>query len=321
MKAAADDRTGQRAKFWPTAPVWFRHRVGRVRHLGIAVPDSERATIRRFVDLGPRDPIEALARGELTAECLAARAEAGAEMASEPVYDLPVDRPGKILCLGKNFAAHAAEFGHAVPEEPIVFTKLVDTLLPHGATIQLPPWVRSRIDHELELAVLVGTDHAAPGDHRDGYRDLSVESAPRIVAGYTVFNDVTARTIQGEDRQAQRPWLRSKSYDTFGPLGPFVVPTGSIDPNAGLDMELSVNGELRQQANTSQMVVSIAAAIAWLSNHTTLRPGDLIAMGTPAGVSPLAEGDEVIASIEGIGRLRNDVQRRPLPGDSESREA
>ena len=132
--------------------------------------------------------------------------------------------------------------------------------------------------------------------------------ALELVAGYSIFNDVTARTMQGDDRGAQKPWLRCKSFDTFGPFGPWVVPADSLDAT-DLAIACRVGDEPRQASRTSLMVVGIADAIAYLSRHTSLRSGDLIAMGTPEGVGPIADGDVVTCEIEGIGRLANPVVR------------
>ncbi|MCA8955104.1 MAG: fumarylacetoacetate hydrolase family protein [Planctomycetes bacterium] len=227
----------------------------------------------------------------------------------DPVFDVPVAAPSKILCLGKNYAAHAAEFGAEVPEEPIVFTKLRDTLLPHGAPIVLPHWVETRIDHELELGVILGfTD-----PQRRGRKYVAAEHALELVGGYTILNDVTARRMQGDDRAKQHPWLRCKSFDTFCPIGPWVVPRTELPEANALELWLEVDGAERQRSNTSLMVTGIAEAIAFLSRHTTLRPGDVIATGTPAGVGPLQPGNVVRCVIEHLGVLANPVIREPQP--------
>lgn len=294
----------------PAATAWFRFRAApdAPAHLGVVRPGPSDATdplaATRFEDLGPLDPVAELERGRLTAGDLTTRT--GVAMDAPRWFDVPIPRPSKILCLGKNFAAHAAEFGAEVPDEPIVFTKLVDTLLPHGETIRLPHWVETRIDHEIELAVVIGG-----GTQPLKYPASAADTRPWI-AGYTIFNDVTARRMQGDDRSAHKPWLRCKSFDTFGPCGPWVVPADGFDVG-DREIGLRVGSEPRQCSRTSLMVVGIEAALEYLARHTTLRAGDLVAMGTPEGVGPLQHGDEVVGWIEGLGRLINAVAREPAP--------
>ena len=289
----------------PECLVWFTHRVEGARHLGLYDTDSG-----SFRDVGPRP--EYFERSELAGgvlcnpRALLAKSQA---IVGRPVFDIPVAHPSKILCLGKNFAAHAAEFGAEVPEEPIFFTKFADTLIPDGAPIVLPYWVDSRIDHELELAIILGFDD--PEGH--GRKYISAEDASALVAGYTVLNDVTARKMQGQDRGQERPWLRSKSFDSFCPIGPWVVPASERPELGDLTMHLHVNDDLRQSSSTGLMVVDIPHAIEYLSRHTTLRPGDIIAMGTPAGVGPIEDGDIVSCYIESIGTLSNPVAREAAP--------
>jgi len=294
----------------PAAPAWLYHRVDGERRLGLCIPAAGSPA---FVDLGAADELDLLARGAgdgLDAQSLRALAERGRPLADPPCFDVPVARPGKILCLGKNFAAHAREFGAEVPEEPIFFTKLRDALLPHLGTVVLPHWVRTRIDHEIELAVILGFDDP----ERRGRKYVAPERAMELVAGYTVLNDVTARRMQGDDRGANNPWLRSKSFDTFCPVGPWVVARDDLPRVHDLAISLRVGDDLRQASRTSHMVVDVPHAIAYLSRHTTLRPGDLIAMGTPEGVGPIADGDLMVGEIEGIGRLCNEVLREDPPG-------
>lgn len=289
----------------PTGPAWFYHRRAGERRLGIADPDGP-----VFFDCGPRDELAMLAAGGLDATQVHALTRAGDALdPSDIVWDVPIRKPGKILCLGKNFAAHAREFGAEVPEEPIFFTKLPDTLLPHEGTVLLPHWLDSRIDHEIELAVILGFKDP---DGR-GRKYVEPERAFDLVEGYTLINDVTARTIQGDDRGAQKPWLRSKSFDTFCPFGPWVVARGELLQAKNLAIDLWVNDEHRQSSRTGMMVVDVPHAIAYLSRHTTLHPGDVIAMGTPEGVGPIADGDVMVGAIEGMGLLRNPVAREATP--------
>jgi 2-keto-4-pentenoate hydratase/2-oxohepta-3-ene-1,7-dioic acid hydratase in catechol pathway len=205
---------------------------------------------------------------------------------------------GKVLALGKNFREHAAEFGEAVPEELLFFNKLPETLAPHRGTTTVPKWYDRRVDHEAELAVVIGL----------AGKDIAVEDALEHVAGYTVANDLTFRSLQGDDRKKGHPWFRAKNADGFLPLGPCFVPRDFFDLT---DQRVTarVNGELRQDASTRDLVIDVPHALAELSRHMTLRPGDIVLMGTPAGVGPLEDGDEVVCAVIGIGELMTHIQR------------
>ncbi|MEZ6015243.1 MAG: fumarylacetoacetate hydrolase family protein [Planctomycetota bacterium] len=205
---------------------------------------------------------------------------------------------GKVLALGKNFREHAAEFGEAVPEEMLFFNKLPETLAPHRGTTTIPSWYDRRVDHEAELAVIIGL----------AGRDIAVEDALEHVAGYSVANDLTFRSLQGDDRKKGHPWFRAKNADGFLPFGPCFVPRDFLDL-ADLEVTAKVNGELRQRASTRDFVIDVPHAIAALSRHMTLRSGDIILMGTPAGVGPLAHGDEVVCEVHGIGALSTRIER------------
>lgn len=205
---------------------------------------------------------------------------------------------GKIVCLGKNFHAHAAEFGEEVPTDPLFFTKLPETLTGHGEEVRVPAHYTERFDHEAELAVVIGK----------GGADIALESAMEHVAGYTIANDLTARTLQGDDREKGWPWYRAKNFPSSCPLGPCFVPAGELDAS-DLAITCHVNGELRQDSRTNLMVVPIDRAVAHLSTYLPLNAGDIILMGTPAGVSPLEEGDLVTCAIEGIGELSSLIRR------------
>ncbi len=213
---------------------------------------------------------------------------------------IPSSSVGKILALGKNFREHAAEFNEEVPSEPLFFNKLPETLVPHDATVRVSPSYERRVDHESELAVLISRNGSC----------FAPEEANGHVAGYTVANDLTARSLQGWDRKQKFPWFRSKNMDGFCPLGPCLVPRDYLDISQ-LRITASVNGELRQDSNLNKLVVSVPDALSYLSHHLTLRAGDLILMGTPAGVGPLEDGDEVVCAIEGIGELRTRIARPP----------
>ena len=207
-------------------------------------------------------------------------------------------RVGKIMCLGKNFHAHAAEFGEEVPTDPLFFNKLPETLVGHGALVQVPSHYTGRYDHEAELAVLIGR----------GGADIPVEEALSHVAGYTVANDLTARHLQGADREAGWPWFRAKNFPGSCPLGPCFISASELDPS-DLAITCQVNGDPRQDSRTSLMVIPIDRAIAHLSTYLPLNAGDLILMGTPAGVGPLVHDDIVTCAIEGIGTLSTKISR------------
>jgi 2-keto-4-pentenoate hydratase/2-oxohepta-3-ene-1,7-dioic acid hydratase in catechol pathway len=203
----------------------------------------------------------------------------------------PPVEPGKIICVGRNYVAHAQEHDAEVPEIPLIFLKPPSSLIPHGGTIMLPPQSQ-RVEHEAELAVVVGL----------GGRWIKRADASKHVLGYTIAIDVTARDLQRADRQ----WTRGKGFDTFCPIGPWIET--ELDPS-DLILKCSVNEELRQLGSTRDMVFPVPTLIAFISSFMTLNPGDVILTGTPSGVGPLEEGDEVAVEIEGIGTLQNRVKR------------
>ena len=207
----------------------------------------------------------------------------------EEVKLLPPVQPSKIICVGRNYVAHAKEHDAEVPKVPLIFFKPPSALIGPGGAIVLPPQSQ-QVEQEAELAVVIG---------RRG-RGITTEDAMAHVLGYTIANDVTARDLQRSDSQ----WTRAKGFDTFCPLGPWIET--DFDPADGL-ITCHINGEMRQMASTRDMVFRVQQLIAFTSSIMTLEPGDLILTGTPAGVSPLSEGDHVEISIEGIGRLENPV--------------
>ena len=200
----------------------------------------------------------------------------------------------KIVCVGRNYAEHAAELSNEVPKEPLLFLKPSTSLIGAHDMIELPPQ-SSRVDHEAELAVVIGGS--------TGVRRLDRAGAAKAIFGYTVANDVTARDLQASDGQ----WTRAKGFDTFCPLGPWIET--DADP-ADLELTTAVNGEVRQQARTSQLLYDVPALVEYVSTVMTLLPGDVLLTGTPAGVGPLEDGDEVSVTIENIGSLRNTVVNR-----------
>ncbi len=201
-------------------------------------------------------------------------------------------RPGKILAIGKNYAAHAAEFGGGVPPEPLVFMKPPSAVISPGDEIEILPEM-GRVDYEAELVVVIG---------RRG-RFIKPEDALDYVLGYTCANDVTERDYQKSDGQ----WTRAKGFDTFCPLGPWI--NTDLDPSDVM-VTCRVNGEVKQSASTANMVYDVPHLVAHLSRVMTLEPGDIIMTGTPEGVGRIAPGDEVEVEVEGIGVLKNHVVLR-----------
>lgn len=287
----------------PAAVAWFRFFRGEVVHVGAVDPVGP-----HWFDLGPLCVHTLLAAGQLRLADLQARIAQAARMTEPARFAVPVPRPGKILCLAKNYVAHAKEMGGEAPPEPIFFAKLPDTLVAHGEAVVIPHWLETRVDHEAELGLVLG--FADPSGRGAKYVDAAAALA--LVAGYTPLNDVTARKLQGQDREQKYPWLRSKALDTFCPVGPFVVPADALDAG-NLRVVMRVNGAVRQDANTREMVFPIGAALAAMARCTTLRPGDLIAMGTPEGVGPVVDGDVMEVEVEGLGVLRNPVRRENRP--------
>jgi len=195
--------------------------------------------------------------------------------------------PRKILCVGRNYRAHAKELGHEVPVEPMIFYKPPTSILDPGGDVELPPpEVSERVEHEIELGVIVGRR----------LRHASIEEARAAIFGLTLVVDVTARDLQKKDGQ----WWRAKGMDTFCPVGPVIV-TG-LDPQA-LAILGTVNGEIRQSGRTSDMIFPVAEVLSYVSRALTLEPGDLLATGTPEGVGPLRAGDRLEVQIAEIGTL------------------
>jgi 2-keto-4-pentenoate hydratase/2-oxohepta-3-ene-1,7-dioic acid hydratase in catechol pathway len=204
---------------------------------------------------------------------------------------LPPVRPSKIVCIGRNYREHAAELGHDVPKEPLIFLKATSALLPPAGVVRRPK-ISERVDFEGELGIVIGkTCHQPPAD-----ADIR-----QYILGYTCVNDVTARDLQNKDGQ----WSRAKGFDTFCPVGPIV--TDEIDPWAGIGVETRVNGEVKQNGNTRDLIFPLDVVIRHIAQAMTLFPGDLIPSGTPSGVGPLVAGDNVEVSVEGVGTLRNPV--------------
>jgi 5-carboxymethyl-2-hydroxymuconate isomerase len=212
---------------------------------------------------------------------------------------LPIERPGKIICIGLNYRDHAEEQGVELPTAPLLFAKWPNALIGPGDPIVIPPIV-TKTDYEAELGVVIGSR----------VRDVSLENALEAVAGYICVNDVSARDLQFADGQ----WTRGKSPDTFCPVGPNLVPRDEIQDPQSLAIRAILNGETMQESTTANMVFGVAELIAYITRTITLEPGDLIATGTPAGVGAFRNprvwmnpGDEITIEIEGVGALTNPV--------------
>lgn len=212
----------------------------------------------------------------------------------------PILRPPKIVCVGLNYRDHAAEQKKEPPAAPLLFAKAPNVVIGDGDAICIPRGISEKVDHEVELGVIIG---------KTAWR-VKRDAALDHVFAYTVFNDVTARDLQAGDKQ----WFRAKSLATFAPMGPVAVSAADVKPQE-LDLELRVNGEVRQRGSTRDMIFDVAQLIEYISSCFPLEPGDVIATGTPAGVGVfrnppvfLQPGDEVVATIGGIGSLRNPVE-------------
>jgi 2-keto-4-pentenoate hydratase/2-oxohepta-3-ene-1,7-dioic acid hydratase in catechol pathway len=257
-------------------------------------------SMRRFLDLCLQP-----GAGEATAETIALFGKGeDAHRMLKPAEECrllpPVHDPGKIICVGLNYAGHAAEQNRPLPESPILFSKFSNCLVGPNDKIVLPSLYTQQVDYEVELAVVIGRRA----------KEVSEEDALDYIAGYTILNDITARDFQKKDGQ----WLRGKSCDTFAPLGPMLVTGDEIKDPHNLNLSLSVNGEERQSSNTGDMIFKIPFLVSYISRTITLEPGDILSTGTPQGVGVfrqppvfLQHGDVMEARIEKIGGLINIV--------------
>ena len=217
-------------------------------------------------------------------------AATGASLDLDSVKMLAPVNPSKIVCVGRNYAEHAKELGNDVPAEPLLFLKAPSAVVGNGDAIVIPKQ-STRIEHEAELAVVLARS----------CRNLSDADDPlEFVLGYTCLNDVTARDLQKADVQ----FTRAKSFDTFCPIGPYIETELDV---ADIGVTCRVNGEIRQHGRTSQMVFPVAFLIRYISRQMTLNAGDVIATGTPAGVSKMVSGDVCVVEIDGVGALSNKV--------------
>ncbi len=214
----------------------------------------------------------------------------------------PIMRPGKIVCLGRNYAAHAQESGAPIPDEPIIFPKASSAVIGPGDAI-VHHRICKRVDHEVELGVVIG---------EPAWRTPRSKAMEKVF-GYTVVNDVSAREMQKRDIEARNPWFRSKSLDTFCPMGPRIVTRDEVGDPQDLSLECRVSSKVRQKGNTRDMIFPIDRLIEFISMHMTLEPGDVISTGTPEGISPILPGDIVECEVEKVGLLFNPVVEDTFP--------
>jgi len=207
--------------------------------------------------------------------------------------------PGKIICVGMNYRSHVKEQDGRFPSKPVLFAKARSCIIKDGGNIIYPPEVME-LDYEVELAVVIGKKT----------KDVKKDDVPEHIYGYTIMNDITARDIQKNESQ----WYRAKSFDTFAPMGPVIIKQEEFGKPQNISLRSYVNGELRQDGNTSDMIFGVYELISYISNSITLYPGDLISTGTPSGVGVfmkekklLKPGDEVICEVEKIGRITNKI--------------
>jgi 2-keto-4-pentenoate hydratase/2-oxohepta-3-ene-1,7-dioic acid hydratase in catechol pathway len=286
------------------------YREGAADRLGVEHTDGR---IWSSLALGPALPArmaELLATGEPALAELRSAAGAAAERDLPGNVDpstrmAPVPRPGKVVAVGLNYHAHAAEGGAAIPASPMLFAKFPTAVVGPGATVEWDPALTSAVDLEAELAVVIGRTA----------RRVSASEALEHVIGYTCLNDVSARDLQYADRQ----FVRSKSLDTFCPMGPVLVTRDEVPDPGALFVRSYRNGELMQDGHTSDLIFDVQALVAFCSRAFTLEPGDVIATGTPAGVGYFREpkvvmhdGDLMAIEVEGIGRLENPCREVPF---------
>ena len=210
--------------------------------------------------------------------------------------------PTKIICVGTNYMDHIEETKLPVPKEPVLFPKTLNCLIGDGDPIIYPKLLFNnrrlkRVDYEVELAFII----------KDRCKDVPKDDTYEHIMGYSVFNDVTARKMQTKDIISQLPWFRSKSLDTFGPIGPRIASVDEIQDPHNLKIELKVNGEIKQSSNTKHLLFKIPDLMEYITSLFTMEPGDIIATGTPSGISPVLPGDLIEATIEKIGTLTNKV--------------
>lgn len=259
----------------------------------VAANPSIPPTVRKILDVGALPRVDAVLRkaDDLPAKCF--------KLANNVRFGPPVTDPTKIICVGLNYRDHAEEQGKNVPDWPLTFAKAPSALVGNGDAISIPSGV-TEMDHEVELAVIIGKRAKA----------VPVDDALDYVAGYSVFMDISARDVQFREKQ----WFRAKSFDGFGPSGPYLVTRDDVADPHNLAISLDVSGTTYQSSNTGEMTFKVPYLVHYLSHSMTLEPGDIIATGTPAGVgvfaSPkrfLKKGDTLQATIQTLGTLTNPI--------------
>lgn len=203
---------------------------------------------------------------------------------------LPPTDPSKLICIGRNYADHAAETGSDIPDRPLLFMKGPNALASHGDTVTLPPG-KERIDHEAEAAVVI----------KEQARNVAADEAENVIAGYTCANDLSNR----DDQRKEQNWIRGKAFDNASPLGPVLATPDEVPDDAVV--KLWLNGEQQQEGSLEDLIFSVPELIEEITSYLTLEPGDVILTGTPAGVGPLSDGDSIKISVEGIPSLKHDV--------------
>jgi 2-keto-4-pentenoate hydratase/2-oxohepta-3-ene-1,7-dioic acid hydratase in catechol pathway len=239
-----------------------------------------------------RDPAGSVREGQYDPETETV-AFGGEEYAfDDPAIDvLPPTEPSKIVCVGRNYADHAAEMDNEVPDRPLLFLKPPNTLAGHGDTVTVPAG-KDRVDWEAELAIVIG----------ESCKHVDAADAMDVVAGFTCMNDISNR----DDQNREQNWVRGKAFDNAAPLGPVVATPDEVPADAAV--ELRVDGETKQSGNRSQLMFDVPTLIEEITTYLTLEAGDVIATGTPDGVGPLSDGDTVAVSVEGVGTLEHDVR-------------
>ncbi len=210
--------------------------------------------------------------------------------------------PSKIICIGTNYMDHIEETKMDIPKEPVLFPKTLNCLILDKDPIIYPKYLYNnrkynRVDYEVELAFII----------KNKCKYVAIEDAYNYILGYTVFNDITARKMQVKDILSKLPWYRSKSFDSFAPIGPLIKEVNEIKDPHNLKIELKVNGKIKQSSNTKHLLFKVPELLAYISKFFTMEAGDIIATGTPSGIGPIKPGDLIEATIEKIGTLKNNV--------------
>ena len=281
----------------------FLARVRIADQVVVAARVAPRALVRldSLAPSGSDDPLDLLA--EFPPEALAVKADELARQRPELVVDEddvrfepPVGRCSKLVCVALNYRAHAEEGEFELPAAPVIFFKPSTAMIGHGQPV-VRPSRSARLDYEVELGVVIGKR----------VRDVAPEQWREVIAGYTVLNDITARDLQLEAIEANVPWDRSKGFDTFAPLGPYLVTADEVPDPHNLDLEIRVGDRVLQSSNTGHMIFDIPHLLADISDGMTLEPGDVIATGTPDGIGPVEHGDVMEATVGHLGTLRSPV--------------